>query len=143
MCKKLGAQSTQAPARLVLDGQCVFRDSGGHSPTGVPPALLAETRGHILPPQLCLHPLPVGAGTAGSMCGYALTVKELVHGPEVQQEYMRVKVQVNSRGIYNGEGCTMSAEQTRFLGLTNNIPIGCKRDYRMHCSNAGNRARCF
>ena len=56
VCKKLGAVP-QAPACLVLlDGQCVFRDSGGHSPTGLSPALLAETRGHILPPQLCLHP---------------------------------------------------------------------------------------
>lgn len=98
---------------MVLDGQCVFKDSGGHSPIGVSPALLAETRGHILPPQLCLHPLEVGAGTAGSMCGYALTVKELVHGPEVQQEYRRVKVQANSRGIYNGEGRTMSLQSRR------------------------------
>ena len=46
----------------------------------------------------------------GSMCGYALTVKELVHGPEVQQKYMGVKVQANTRGTHNGEGWTMSLQ---------------------------------
>ena len=71
------------------------------------------------------------------MCGYALTVTELVHGPEVQQEYMGVKVQANTRGIYNGEGWTMSLQSRWDSWVLQIISLGCKRDYGMHCSNTG------